>query len=477
MSVRRAEVLLAAVIIARSTSFVFNKIGLGTMSAFNMLAVRFLLAFVLLAALFGKKLIKGLNRRAIAGGALVGFLFFLVMSCEMLALKTVNAGTVSLLENLAIIIVPLLESALHRRAPSAMSLLCAAIAVGGVALLTLEGGSFRLGAGECIALLAAFLYAAGIIAIDRTSHRADGFELGVLEVGFLGLFSLLASCLFSSPRLPQTGSEWGIILVLAVVCTGFGYTLQPVAQSHISADRASLFCALSPAFATIFGATLLHERVAGPGYLGIVLILGSILLPNLLTLRGKSRARAVLFDMDGTLLDTLEDLQDSVNHVLLAHGYPARTREEIRAFLGNGAAMLLRRALPDTGIPELLDKLRKSGVQVAIVSNKPDPTTKALAEKFFPGVPAFGQRDDLPPKPAPDLVLCALKELGCPRESAIYVGDSEVDIQTAWNCRMNYIGVSWGFRGREKLLAVAPRAIVVDRAEEILQGKNLQLVH
>ena len=182
MSVRRAEVLLAAVIIARSTSFVFNKIGLGTMSAFNMLAVRFLLAFVLLAALFGKKLIKGLNRRAIAGGALVGFLFFLVMSCEMLALKTVNAGTVSLLENLAIIIVPLLESALHRRAPSAMSLLCAAIAVGGVALLTLEGGSFRLGAGECIALLAAFLYAAGIIAIDRTSHKADGFELGVLEI-------------------------------------------------------------------------------------------------------------------------------------------------------------------------------------------------------------------------------------------------------------------------------------------------------
>lgn len=506
MSERRAEVLLAAVIIARSTSFVFNKIGLRTMDAFNMLAVRFLLAFVLLAALFGRKLIKGLNRRAIAGGALVGFLFFLVMSCEMLALKTVNAGTVSLLENLAIILVPLLESALHRRAPSVMSLLCAAIAVGGVALLTLEGGSIHLGAGECIALLAAFLYAAAIIAIDRTSHRADGFELGVLEVGFLGLFSLLASCLFSSPRLPQTGSEWGIILALAVVCTGFGYTLQPVAQSHISADRASLFCALSPAFATIFGATLLHERVAGLGYLGIVLILGSILLPNLLTLRGKSRARAVLFDMDGTLLDTLEDLQDSVNHVLLAHGYPARTREEIRAFLGNGSAMLLRRALPDTvgeeefaallteykawyqahnciktrpypGIPELLDKLRKSGVQVAIVSNKPDPTTKALAEKFFPGVPAFGQRDDLPPKPAPDLVLCALKELGCPRESAIYVGDSEVDIQTAWNCRMNYIGVSWGFRGREKLLAVAPRAIVVDRAEEILQGKNLQFVH
>ena len=74
-------------------------------------------------------------------------------------------------------------------------------------------------------------------------------------------------------------------------------------------------------------------------------------------------------------------------------------------------------------------------------------------------------------------MLCALKELGCPQDSAIYVGDSEVDIQTAQNCTMKYIGVSWGFRGREKLLAAAPRATVVDRAEEILQGKNLQFVH
>ena len=124
---------------------------------------------------------------------------------------------------------------------------------------------------------------------------------------------------------------------------------------------------------------------------------------------------------------------------------------------------------PYPGIPELLDKLRKSGVQVAIVSNKPDPTTKALAEKFFPDVPAFGQRDDLPPKPAPEMVYHALKEMGGKRENTVYVGDSEVDIQTARNCVMDYIGVSWGFRGREKLLSIDPKATVVDRAEEILK--------
>ena len=455
MSERKAEVLMTAAIIACSTSFVFSKMGLSTMGAFNILAARFLLAFILLFALLGKKMMGRLDRCTVLGGALVGFLFFLVMSCEMLALK---------------------------------------------------GGGFRLGAGECIALLAAFLCAVAIITTEHISHKTDGSVLGVLGMGFLGLYALLASFLFESPRLPQTGGEWGIIAALAVVCTGFGYTLQPIARSHIGADRASLFCTLSPVFTMILGAIVLRERAAPLDYVAMLLILGSSLLLYLPRLHRKSRARAVLFDMDGTLLDTLEDMQDSVNHVLMAHGYPARTLEEVRAFVGNGAGKLMRRALPDTvgeeefaallteykawyqahnciktrpypGIPELLDRLRKSGVQVAIVSNKPDPTTKALAQKFFPGVPAFGQRDDLPPKPAPDLVLCALKELGCPRDSAIYVGDSEVDIQTAQNCTMKYIGVSWGFRGREKLLAAAPRATVVDRAEEILQGKNLQLVH
>ena len=117
MSERKAEVLMTAAIIACSTSFVFSKMGLSTMGAFNILAARFLLAFILLFALFGKKMMGRLDRCTILGGALVGFLFFLVMSCEMLALKTAHVGTVSLLENLAIILVPLLESALHRIRP------------------------------------------------------------------------------------------------------------------------------------------------------------------------------------------------------------------------------------------------------------------------------------------------------------------------------------------------------------------------
>ena len=126
------------------------------------------------------------------------------------------------------------------------------------------------------------MYACAIITTDRLSHRDDALVVGILQVGFLGFYALIGALLFESPRLPQTGSEWGIVLMLAIVCTGFGYTLQPVAQSHTSAQRVSLFCALSPMFAAIFGALLLKEKITVWSGLGMLLILGSILLPHFL---------------------------------------------------------------------------------------------------------------------------------------------------------------------------------------------------
>ena len=141
--------------------------------------------------------------------------------------------------------------------------------------------------------------------------------------------------------------------------------------------------------------------------------------------------KAILFDMDGTLLDTLADMVSAVNHILSVHGWPLRTTEEVRTFVGNGARRLMERALPPTvtgedfetvlteyrdwyqahncvdtapyaGIPAVLAALAEAGIKTAVVSNKPDATTKTLAARFFPGLPAFGQRDDVPPKPAPD---------------------------------------------------------------------------
>ena len=123
---------------------------------------------------------------------------------------------------------------------------------------------------------------------------------------------------------------------------------------------------------------------------------------------------------------------------------------------------------PYPGIPEVLAELEKMGVKTAVVSNKPDATTKALAEKFFPGMPALGQRDGVDPKPSPALVAQALSDLGVRPENAVYVGDSEVDVATARNAGLPLIAVSWGFRGREKL-EIAGAERIADTAPQLLK--------
>ena len=203
-----------------------------------------------------------------------------------------------------------------------------------------------------------------------------------------------------------------------------------------------------------------------------------------------------LFDMDGTLLDTLADLTAAVNHTLERYGYPRRTIEQVRKGLGNGAVKLMAAMLPQgeetpgfadimrdyrawyqahacvetcpyPGVPELLETRRQRGCKVAIVSNKPHGAACELAERFFPGVPTFGESPETPRKPAPDMVFHALTALGAGKEGAVYVGDSEVDVQTARNAGLPVIGVAWGFRGREALAAAGAETIV-DTAAELL---------
>lgn len=186
---------------------------------------------------------------------------------------------------------------------------------------------------------------------------------------------------------------------------------------------------------------------------------------------------AVLFDLDGTLLDTLEDLTDAVNATLAHFGCPPRSREQVRQFVGNGAERLLRLALPGKesdppvaevlawfqvyyaahaqiktcpyqGILETLTQIQRE-FSVAIVSNKPDKAVKKLCNQYFPGVFALGERPDCPRKPAPDMVHKAMAEIGADR--CIYVGDSEVDVLTAKNAQVPCLSVLWGFRDRREL--------------------------
>ena len=186
----------------------------------------------------------------------------------------------------------------------------------------------------------------------------------------------------------------------------------------------------------------------------------------------------ILFDLDGTLLDSLGDLTDSTNYTLAQYGCPPRSADEIRSFIGNGAEYLIRKALPglptDPPVAEALatykayyathariktkpyDGILEALAQIArrhpvgIVSNKPDLATKTLAGELFGGIPAWGESADCQRKPAPDMLHKAMAEMGA--DACVYVGDSEVDIATAKNAGCKCLTVLWGFRDQQELL-------------------------
>lgn len=204
----------------------------------------------------------------------------------------------------------------------------------------------------------------------------------------------------------------------------------------------------------------------------------------------------VIFDLDGTLLNTLEDLRDSVNHTLRQYGCPERTLEEIRTFIGVGARKLIERSLPGTEndpdvdavladyqkyyadhsqvktrpYPGILESLEAIGKKypVAIVSNKPDIAVKPLCRDYFGEIYARGESTDCLRKPAPDMVLKAMADIGV--DACVYVGDSEVDVQTARNVGVPCLSVLWGFRDRACMEAEGGKYFCSEA------GKMLQII-
>ena len=207
-----------------------------------------------------------------------------------------------------------------------------------------------------------------------------------------------------------------------------------------------------------------------------------------------------IFDLDGTLLDTLADLRQGINYALGTQGFASRSMAEVRAFVGNGIRKLVERAVPAgtseaqmdavyeafnpyyarhcadltapyDGILPLLQKLQAQGVVCALVSNKPDYAVQTLAAQYFPGLLAAsaGAKDGVRKKPAPDSVFAVIHQLGAEGLRAVYIGDSEVDLQTAQNAALPCISVSWGFRDRS-VLEQAGAACICDTVDALYQA-------
>lgn len=200
--------------------------------------------------------------------------------------------------------------------------------------------------------------------------------------------------------------------------------------------------------------------------------------------------KAVIFDLDGTLLNTLGDLHASVNYALKKHGLPERSIDEVRAFVGNGIRKLIERAVdgradndavledfrvhygihcndttaPYDNIPKLLNALKERGIKTAVVTNKIDSAAKVLCKNYFGDVlsAVVGDVEGRKQKPSPEPVLAALDEIGISANEAVYIGDSDVDVVTAKNSGMDCIAVTWGFRGRDVLVNAGAKRLADD---------------
>ena len=219
--------------------------------------------------------------------------------------------------------------------------------------------------------------------------------------------------------------------------------------------------------------------------------------------------KAIVWDLDGTLLDTLTDLMNAVNYGLRNNGYPERTREEVRLFVGNGVRNLMIQALPETvcpsaeatgtpfgtiadqaafeqafadfksyyaehqldntapyeGVMYAVETLKRAGYKMAIVSNKLDAAVKNLNDRFFGMDVALGDQDGIPRKPNPDMVWLAMEQLGVTKEETVYIGDSEVDVLTATNSDLPCLSVTWGFRDLPVLTAAGATTFAATPAE------------
>lgn len=208
--------------------------------------------------------------------------------------------------------------------------------------------------------------------------------------------------------------------------------------------------------------------------------------------------KACIFDLDGTLLDTLADLAESANAALKAVGLPTRSIDEVRCFVGNGVRMLMTRAVPTGTDTATLDKayqafleiydrekahhtrpyedvedtvhaLKARHIHCAVLSNKEDGAVAALCAQYFPGLFDWtqGMRAGIRPKPAPDALEAICARMGVAISEALYIGDSEVDVQTAINCGMSLVSVTWGFRTPQTLRAAGAKNLI-DHPQELL---------
>lgn len=271
----KADIMMLIVTMIWGSSYLFMKMGLDSFQGFNLIALRFGIAFILAGAVFYKRLIH-IDVKTIFYGFLLGSILFLIMSVVTIGLKFTSISNAGFLFSLSVVFVPLLLAILFRKKPEIKVVFGVVASITGIALLTLNN-ELTINSGDFLIILGAVFYAIFIILTDKLTKNVDSITLGILQLGFAGAWGLLFSLFFEKPHLPNTTESWVAILALSILCSAIGFIGQAYAQKYTTPTHTGLIFSLEPVFASLFAFIFVNETLPAKGYLGAILILVGVL--------------------------------------------------------------------------------------------------------------------------------------------------------------------------------------------------------
>lgn len=276
---RNATFILISITLLWGASFLFMKIGLNNLEPFNIIALRFGIAFILLLPIVMIKK-QNITPSLLWWSLVIGTLLFGVFTCVLFALKTSSSSNVGFVQSLTVCFVPLFESLIAKRFPDRKIIIGCIIVAIGLAFLTIRQ-SFYIGIGNILSIISAIIYTAHIIYTGKAVRKENALLLGVSQLGVAGFLGLIFSLVFEDFHLPHTGVDWVMVLMLAIFCSAIGFVGQSVSQKFVSPAKTGIVFSLEPLFAAVLGSIFLKEQLSALGYVGGFFILFGIIFANI----------------------------------------------------------------------------------------------------------------------------------------------------------------------------------------------------
>jgi drug/metabolite transporter (DMT)-like permease len=271
----KADFMMVMVTMFWGSSYLFMKMGLQSIQGFNLVALRFGIAFILAGGVFYKRLIH-IDVKTIKYGFLLGSILFLAISVVTIGVKSTSVSNAGFLFSLTVVFVPLLLAVFFRKKPEKRIVFGVGFSIAGIALLTLNN-ELKISSGDFLIILGALFYAIHIIVTDKLTKNVDSITLGVLQLGFTGAWGLLFSLFYEKPHLPNTTESWVSILALSILCSAIGFIGQTAAQKYTTPTHTGLIFSLEPVFAAFFAFIFVGEVLPAKGYFGAILVLIGVL--------------------------------------------------------------------------------------------------------------------------------------------------------------------------------------------------------